>query len=151
MQINCKTKDVSFCIPGEPVLNLNFHRILGQLNLISGAQAGKLLRKRAIGYFVYLVNQPSDKSQVEQVPVVKEYTDVFPEKLDIAPPNREVEFGVELLSGVGPISKSPYRMAPIELQELKLQLQDLLKQGFIRPSVSPWGALVLFVKRRMMF
>ena len=60
------------------------------------------------------MNQPSDKSQVEQVPVVKEYTDVFPKKLDTTPPNREVEFGVELLSGVGPISKSPYRMAPIE-------------------------------------
>ena len=90
--------------------------------MISGSQAGKLLRKRAIGYFAYLVNQPANKSQVEQVPVVKEYSDVFPEKLDTAPPNREVEFGVELLSGVGPISKSPYRMVPIELQKLKLQL-----------------------------
>ena len=80
--------------------------------------------------------------------MVKEYSDIFPEKLDTAPPNREVEFRVELLSGVGPILKSPYRMAPVELQELKLQLQDLLKQRFIRPSTSPWGVPVLFVKKK---
>nr|GFB16197.1 putative reverse transcriptase domain-containing protein [Tanacetum cinerariifolium] len=64
------------------------------------------------------------------------------------PPVREVEFNIELIPGSEPISKSPYRMAPIELKELKDQLQELLERGFIRPSVSPWGAPVLFVKKK---
>nr|GFB15641.1 putative reverse transcriptase domain-containing protein [Tanacetum cinerariifolium] len=62
------------------------------------------------------------------------------------PPVREVEFNIELIPGAEPISKAPYRMDPIELKELKEQLQELLERGFIRPSVSPWGAPVLFVK-----
>nr|GFA57513.1 putative reverse transcriptase domain-containing protein [Tanacetum cinerariifolium] len=64
------------------------------------------------------------------------------------PPVREVEFNIELIPGAEPISKAPYRMAPIELKELKDQLQELLERGFIRPSVSPWGAPVLFVKKK---
>ena len=62
---------------------------------------------------------------------------------------RDSEFVIDLLPGTEPISKAPYRMAPAELQELKIQLKEMLDKGFIRPSVSPWGAPVLFVKRRM--
>ncbi|GKG28217.1 hypothetical protein Tco_0406544, partial [Tanacetum coccineum] len=87
-------------------------------------------------------------------PIVSEFQDVFPEELPGIPPIREVEFNIELIPGAEPISKAPYRMAPIELKELKDQLQELLDQlqellerGFIRPSVSPWGAPVLFVKK----
>nr|GFC34143.1 putative reverse transcriptase domain, aspartic peptidase domain protein [Tanacetum cinerariifolium] len=64
------------------------------------------------------------------------------------PPVREVEFNIELIPGAEPISKAPYRMAPIELKELKDQLQELLERGLIRPSVSPWGASVLFIKKK---
>ena len=64
------------------------------------------------------------------------------------PPDREIEFSIELLPGTTPISKAPYRMAPPELAELKKQLQELLDKGLIRPSVSPWGAPVLFVKKK---
>ena len=64
------------------------------------------------------------------------------------PPDREIEFEIDLIPGTGPISKPPYRMAPSELRELKMQLQELLDRKFIRPSVSPWGALVLFVKKK---
>nr|GFC33937.1 putative reverse transcriptase domain, aspartic peptidase domain protein [Tanacetum cinerariifolium] len=64
------------------------------------------------------------------------------------PPVREVEFNIDLIPGAEPISNAPYRMAPIELKELKDQLQELLERGFIRPSVSPWGAPVLFVKKK---
>nr|GFC22616.1 putative reverse transcriptase domain-containing protein [Tanacetum cinerariifolium] len=70
--------------------------------------------------------------------------DVFPDELPGIPPVREVEFSIELIPGAEPISKAPYRMAPIELKEIKDQLQELLERGFIRPSVSPWGAPVLF-------
>ncbi|TYJ98631.1 Retrotransposon protein [Cucumis melo var. makuwa] len=81
-------------------------------------------------------------------PVVRDYPDVFPEELPGLPPHREVEFAIELEPGTVPISRSPYRMAPAELKELKVQLQELLDKGFIRPSVSPWGAPVLFVKKK---
>nr|GFC68104.1 putative reverse transcriptase domain, aspartic peptidase domain protein [Tanacetum cinerariifolium] len=74
--------------------------------------------------------------------------DVFPDELPGIPPVRDVEFNIELIPGSEPISKAPYHMVPIELKELKDQLQELLEQGFIRPSVSPWGAPVLFVKKK---
>nr|GFB88505.1 putative reverse transcriptase domain, aspartic peptidase domain protein [Tanacetum cinerariifolium] len=77
-----------------------------------------------------------------------EFPDVFPDELPGIPPVREVEFNIELIPGAEPIFKSPYRMAPVELKELKDQLQELLERGFIRPSVSPWGAPVLFVKKK---
>nr|GFB75215.1 putative reverse transcriptase domain-containing protein [Tanacetum cinerariifolium] len=79
---------------------------------------------------------------------VFEFPDVFPDELPGIPPVREVEFNIERIPGAEPISKTPYRMAPIELKELKDQLQELLERGFIRPSVSPWGAPVLFVKKK---
>nr|GFB53624.1 putative reverse transcriptase domain, aspartic peptidase domain protein [Tanacetum cinerariifolium] len=75
-------------------------------------------------------------------------TDVFPDELPVIPPVREVEFNIELILGAEPISKAPYRMAPIELKELKDQLQELLERGFIRPSVSPWGAPIIFMKKK---
>nr|GFC17860.1 putative reverse transcriptase domain, aspartic peptidase domain protein [Tanacetum cinerariifolium] len=77
-----------------------------------------------------------------------EFPDVFPDELPGIPPVREVEFNIELIPGAEPISKAPYRMDPVELTELKDQLHKLLERGFIRPSVSPWGAPVLFVKKK---
>ena len=74
--------------------------------------------------------------------------DVFPRVLPGLPPDREIEFVIELVLGIAPISKAPYRMAPTELKELKTQLQELLDKKFIRPSYSPWGAQILFVKKK---
>ena len=85
---------------------------------------------------------------IEMVSIVRDYPDVFPEDLLGLPPKREVEFGIDLIPGTAPISKTPYRMAPVELKELKVQLEDLLKKGFVRPSISPWRAPVLFVKKK---
>ena len=77
--------------------------------------------------------------ELEAIPVVCEFPDVFPEELPGMPPDREVEFVIELLPGTAPVSKRPYRMPPNELAELKKQLQILLDKGFIRSSSSPWG------------
>nr|GFB28929.1 putative reverse transcriptase domain, aspartic peptidase domain protein [Tanacetum cinerariifolium] len=90
----------------------------------------------------------SDVPSIHDQPIVSEFPDVFPDELPGIPPIREVEFNIELIPGAEPISKAPYRKAPIELKELKDQLQELLERGFIRPSVSPWGAPVLFVKKK---
>lgn len=84
----------------------------------------------------------------EEVSVVQEYLDVFPEELSELPPDREIEFIIELLPGTTPISKRPYRMPINELEELKKQIAKLETNGFIRLSSSPWGAPVLFVKKK---
>ena len=84
----------------------------------------------------------------ENIPVIREFFDVFPKELPGVPPEREVDLSIEVVHGTNPISRAPYRMAPTELKELKTQPQELLDKGFIRPSVSPWGAPVLFVKKK---
>ena len=73
------------------------------------------------------------------IPVVCEFPDVFPDELSGLPPNRDVEFKIELVLGTTPISRRPYRMPPNELAKLKIQLQKHLDKGLIRPSLSPWG------------
>ena len=80
--------------------------------------------------------------------VVCEYEDVFPSELPILPPQRDVDFIIELDPDISPISMTPHRMETVELQELKVQLQELLDKCFIRLSTSPWGALVLFSKKQ---
>ncbi|XP_075494725.1 uncharacterized protein LOC142532290 [Primulina tabacum] len=85
--------------------------------------------------------------QLQDIDVVQEYPDVFADDVPELPPDREVEFVIDLIPGTAPISKAPYIMAPIEMKKLKNQLQELLDKGFIRPSSSAWGALVLFCEK----
>ena len=82
------------------------------------------------------------------IPVVCDFSDVFPDDLPGLPPDRDVEFKIELLPGTTPISRRPYRMPPNELAKLKTQLNELLKKGLIRPSSSPWGCPAIFVKKK---
>ena len=86
--------------------------------------------------------------ELEAIPVVCEFPDIFPEELPGMPPDREVEFVIELLPEMAPVSKRPYRMSPNELVELKKQLQTLLDKGFICPSSSFWGCSALFDKKK---
>ena len=88
------------------------------------------------------------ESRIEEIPIVQEFKDVFIEELPGIPLDREIEFTIDLLLDTAPISKAPYKMASLELKELKDQLQELLDKGFIRPNVSPWGAPILFVKKK---
>ena len=83
-----------------------------------------------------------------EIPVLCEFPDVFPEDLPRLPPDRDIEFKIDLIPGTAPISRRPYRMPPNELAELKKQLQELLEKGLIRPSSSPWGCPALFVKKK---
>ncbi|KAJ9538895.1 LOW QUALITY PROTEIN: hypothetical protein OSB04_031628 [Centaurea solstitialis] len=106
--------------------------------------AGRYLRHGCAGYLAYAMTSSAEerKMSVADVPVVSEYPDVFPEDLPGVPPEREVEFGIDLVPG------APYRLAPPDLHELSNQLQELSAKGFIRPSSSPWGAPILFVKKK---
>ena len=106
-------------------------------------KARKMLANGYNGFLASIVDKKKeDKLKLEDVPVVRDFSDVFPEDLPGLPPDREIEFEIELAPGTGPISKAPYRMAPAELKELHEQLQELLNKGFIRPSHSPWRAPV---------
>ena len=91
----------------------------------------------------------SENPHIELFPVVREFPEVFPNDLLGIPPEQEIDFGIGLLQDTNIISIPPYRMAPAEMKELKAQLKDLLNKGFIKPSISPWGALILFVKKKM--
>jgi hypothetical protein len=94
-----------------------------------------------------IVNQ-LDASQGSEVPVVNEFLDVFPEELPGMPPDRDIEFVIELKPSTAPIYKTPFTMTTLELAELKEHIKELLEKGFIRPSSSPWGALVIFVLKK---
>ncbi|XP_057756154.1 uncharacterized protein LOC130975364 [Arachis stenosperma] len=100
------------------------------------------------GIMLLTAGVSGDDQSLEQIPVVCEFPDVFPDDINEFPPNREVEFSIDLVPGAGPISITPYRMSPLEMAELKAQLEDLLVKHFIRPSISPWGAPVLLVKKK---
>nr|KYP32885.1 Transposon Ty3-I Gag-Pol polyprotein [Cajanus cajan] len=85
---------------------------------------------------------------LNSIHVVRDFPEVFLDDVLGLPPKRELEFSIDLMPGAGPVSISPYRMAPIELSELKKQVEELLEKQMIRPSVSAWGALVLLVKKK---
>nr|GEZ80800.1 putative reverse transcriptase domain-containing protein [Tanacetum cinerariifolium] len=118
------------------------------MQIISALQARTLLSHGCEGFLATIHDMTPEISSIQDQPIVSEFPDVFPDELPGIPPVREVEFNIELIPGAEPISKAPYRMAPVELKELKDQLQELLERGFIRPSVSPWGTPVLFVNKK---
>jgi hypothetical protein len=95
-----------------------------------------------------IVLNPLNVISTIDIRIVSEFPDVFPEELSSMPPNREIEFVIELVPGTAPIFKRSYRMAANQLAELKEQLQELLDKGYIRPSASPWGAPVIFVLKK---
>ncbi|GJR75000.1 putative nucleotidyltransferase, ribonuclease H [Tanacetum coccineum] len=93
-----------------------------------------------------IIEKKSDEKRLENIPVVREFPEVFPEDLPGLPLVRQVEFQINLILGATPVARAPYRLAPSEMQELSNQLQELADRGFIRPSTLPWGAPILFVK-----
>ncbi|GJU99121.1 putative reverse transcriptase domain-containing protein [Tanacetum coccineum] len=126
--IVCHEKVVEIPLEGSGILRVQGERILG------AAKA--------------LMNAKVDEPKLSDISVVRDFVDVFPEDLSGLPPQRQVEFRIDLVPGATPVAKSPYRLAPSEMQELSGQLQELQDKGFIRPSHSPWGAPVLFVKKK---
>ena len=100
-------------------------------------QARRFLRKGYEAFLALVLDSKQGHVKLENIQVVKEFPDMFPEELLSLPPEREVDLSVEILPETTPFSRAPYRMAPMELKELKIQLQELLNKGFLRPSVSP--------------
>ncbi|XP_071913994.1 uncharacterized protein [Coffea arabica] len=135
-QLDYKMKLVELRIPGRATLKLDVRGRLASSALISGIRVRKLLSRGVKGYLAFLMNTPRDKVKLENVPVVKKFFDVFPEELETLPPEGEIMFKIDIVSKTAPISNMPYRKAPIELKELKLQLQDLVVKSFTRDSDS---------------
>ncbi|KAI3778829.1 hypothetical protein L2E82_08214 [Cichorium intybus] len=117
-------------------------------SIISVAKARRCIRKGCVSFLAYVIIEDKVKQTYKDIEVVKEFPEVFPDELPGLPPERQVEFRIDLVPGASPIARAPYRLAPTEMRELMSQLQELLDRGFIRPSSSPWGAPVLFVKKK---
>jgi len=129
--MDCVSKSISFLIPGTQPFIFQYNP----------------LRDAFLTTRLAAIESTSTETTTIQIPVVREFEDVFRDIFDLLP-QREIDFCIELIPGTAPISKAPYRMAPTEMQELKKQIQELEDLGFIRPSTSPWGAPVLFVKKK---
>ncbi|XP_075521406.1 uncharacterized protein LOC142554627 [Primulina tabacum] len=118
-------------------------------HIISISRARRLMIKGCQAFLASVVSVPDTASRtIEKVEIVSEFPDVFPDNVIGIPPEREVEFSIELMSGTVPISKTPYHLAPTDMEELKDTIQELLDKAFIRPCSSPWGAPILFVKNK---
>ncbi|XP_070050877.1 uncharacterized protein [Nicotiana tomentosiformis] len=146
--LDCHAKIMTLAMPVLPRLEWRSTLEYTPRRVISFLKAQRMVEKGYDAYLAYVRDVSIDTHTVESVPVVRDFPDVFPADLLGIPPDRDIDFGIDLLPGTQPISIPPYRMAPSELKELKEQLQELLDKGFIRPSASPWGAPVLYVKKR---
>eukprot|EP00253_Pinus_taeda_P020750 PITA_20750 len=148
--INCKMKIISY--QDELGDQQEIQGILKpvQVRPITASQLAKCIRKKCQIYAVQVgfASSENNESTLENIPVVREFADVFPEEIPGLPPKWNLDFTIELVPGAAPVSRAPYRMSVPELTELKMQLQELLDKKYIRPSVSPWGAPVLFVRKK---
>ncbi|GJY09257.1 putative reverse transcriptase domain-containing protein [Tanacetum coccineum] len=119
-----------------------------RLKIISCIKARKYVEQGCHLFLSHVTKKKSKEKQLEDVPIIRDFPEVFPEELPGLPPPRQVEFRIDLVSGVAPVARAPYRLALSEMRKLSIQLQELLEKGFIRLSSSPWGAPVLFVKKK---
>ncbi|GJU67817.1 reverse transcriptase domain-containing protein [Tanacetum coccineum] len=124
-----------------------------RLNIISCTKTQKYMEKKGIPILsgtctTKEVETSRKEASCDDVPIVQDFPEVFPEDLSGLPPTRQVEFQIDLVPGAAPVARAPYRLAPSKMKELSEQLKELSDKGFIRPSSSPWGAPVLFVKKK---
>ncbi|GJX12812.1 putative reverse transcriptase domain-containing protein [Tanacetum coccineum] len=115
-----------------------------RLKIISCIKASKYIERGHQLFVAHVTEKEPKEKRLEDVPVIRDFPEVFPDDLPGLPPPRQVEFKIELVPGAAPVARAPYRLAPSELKELADQLQELSEKGFIRPSSSPWGAPVLY-------
>ncbi|GKC68067.1 putative reverse transcriptase domain-containing protein [Tanacetum coccineum] len=146
-RIICDEKVVHIPIDGETLI-IRGDRSKTRLNLISCIKTERYISRGYQVFIAQVMEKKSDEKQLEDILVVREFLEVFPEDLHGLPPARQVEFQIDLILGATPVARAPYRLAPSEMQELSDQLQELADRGFIRPSTSPWGAPFLFVKKK---
>ena len=141
-------KRVTLRTPNEDEVTFIGERSNHLSNVISAATARTMARKGCEAYLDYVTDTVKARPSVSDIPTFSYFPDVFLEELLGLPPHMEIEFDIDVVQSATPASITQYRMAPLELKELKLLLQELLEKGFIRSSVSQWGDPVLFVKKK---
>ncbi|XP_074320420.1 uncharacterized protein LOC141657170 [Silene latifolia] len=146
--IDCYQKKISLRGPKGVRVTYKGYMIKPKVKFISVNTLKSSLRKGDQLILCQMWDRESETPRIYDIPVVRDFEGVFPEEIPGLPPKRDVDFSIDLKPGAGPISKPPYRMGPKEMEELKKQLDELAEKGYIRPSVSPWGAPVLFVKKK---
>ncbi|KAJ9540615.1 hypothetical protein OSB04_027121 [Centaurea solstitialis] len=146
--IGCGKRMVTLPAPNGKPITVYGDKKKGAYTTISMVKARKCLAKGCTSFLAYVIDTKLEKKELADVNVVRDFPDVFPEDLPGLPPERQVEFHIDLTPGAAPIARAPYRLAPTEMKEMMTQLQELSEKGFIRPSSSPWGAPVLFVKKK---
>ncbi|KAI3754926.1 hypothetical protein L1987_54718 [Smallanthus sonchifolius] len=108
----------------------------------------KCLRKGHTAILAHVTEQPSEEKKIDDISIVRNFPEVIPEYLPCLSPHRQIEFQIDLAPEATPIARAPYILVPSELQQLSTQLPELLDKRFIRPSSSPWGAPVLFIRKK---
>ena len=146
--IDCRSRVIGFQLSDDDYVEFAGSKLKAKPTIISAIQARRDIARGADAFLVQVESTPSEKKSLVDIPVVGEFPDVFVDDLPGLPPVPDMEFVIDLEPGAAPVHKAPYRMAPAELKELKTQLQELVDNGFIQPSTSPWGAPVLFVKKK---
>nr|GFD22633.1 putative reverse transcriptase domain-containing protein [Tanacetum cinerariifolium] len=121
---------------------------VSRLKVVSCMKVKKYVDRGSYLFVAQVVEKEPIERRLEDVSIIRKFPNVFPEDLPGLLPPQQVEFEIELVPGAAPVACAPYRLAPSEMKELAKQLQELLDKGFIRPSLSPWGAPVLFVKKK---
>ncbi|GJT01828.1 putative reverse transcriptase domain-containing protein [Tanacetum coccineum] len=145
--IVCGKKKVHIPVKNE-VLVVKGNESMSRLKVISCIKARKYVEKGSQLCLAHVMEKEPSERRLEDVPMICEFPEVFPDDLPGLPPPRQVEFRIELMPGATPVASTPYHLASLEIKELSDQLKELSEKGFIRPSSSPWGAPVLFVKKK---
>ncbi|KAI3732746.1 hypothetical protein L1987_63954 [Smallanthus sonchifolius] len=147
-EVICFEKCIRIPLPSGETLRVFGEKPCKGLKLMSCTTAQKYLRKKYVAFLAHIVQKDVKKKNIQDIPIIRDFPEVFPEDLSGLPPVRQVEFRIDLVPRANLVARAPYRLAPFEMQELASQLQELSNKGFIRPSHSPWGASVLFVKKK---
>ena len=145
--INCSQGVISFVFEEGDKVEIQGRTGSSPLRVVKASKLVKGLRK-GLPIYVLKLNKTYEEEAKSKPEWLKEYQDVFPKELTNLPPDQELVHEIELIPGAQPAARAPYKMSPSEALELKNQLNQLLEQGFIKPSVSPWGAPVLFQKKK---
>ncbi|KAI3821572.1 hypothetical protein L1987_09140 [Smallanthus sonchifolius] len=147
-EVICFDKCIRIPLPLGETLRVFGEKPCKGLKLMSCTTAQKYLRKKYVAFLAHIVQKDVKKKSIQDIPIIRDFPEVFLEDLSGLPPVRQVEFRIDFVPRANPVARAPYRLAPSEMQELASQLQELSDKGFIRPSHSPWGAPVLFVKKK---
>ncbi|XP_070046456.1 uncharacterized protein [Nicotiana tomentosiformis] len=134
--LDCHAKTVTLAMPGLPRIEWRYSLNCVPSKVISYLKAQRMVGKGCTSYLAFVRDVSANTPTIDSILVVQEFPDIFPTDLSGMPPNRDIDFGIDLVPGTHPISIPPYRMAPAESKELKEQLQELLYKGFVQPSVS---------------